>query len=150
MPSREPPETRLRYRRFTTVTTRWMDNDVFGHVNNVVYHAYIDTVVCNFYMDRGDVDITGSLVIPVAAETHCSFKQSIKHPAVIEAGIRADHIGNRSLRMGVGLFLAGEQEARAAGYIHHVFVDRVTNQPVPIPATIRRAAQAVAPATNAK
>ncbi len=144
MPSRAPAETRSRYRHFTSIATRWMDNDIFGHVNNVVYHAYIDTVVCRYYQEAGGVDITRSLVIPVAGETHCTFRRSIQHPADIAAGLRADHIGTRSLRMGVGLFLDGEDEARAWGYMHHVFVDKVTDAPVPIPPTIRTAAEAVA------
>ena len=148
MPSHDVMETRARYRHFTSITTRWMDNDLFGHVNNVVYHAYIDTVVCNYYMECGRTDVTNSLVIPVAAETHCTFKRSIRHPSIVEAGVRADHIGNRSLRVGVGLFLKGEQDARAWGYMHHVFVDRGTSQPVPIPSPIRAAAEAIAAAGN--
>jgi len=144
MTDRDIVETRVRYRAFDLIATRWMDNDVFGHVNNVVYHSYIDTAVCNYYMTAGRVEVTSSLVIPVAAETHCTFKRSIQHPAEIEAGLRADHIGNRSLRMGVGLFLKDEHEARAWGYMHHVFVDRVTNKAVPIPVAIRAAAEAIA------
>lgn len=143
MSSVDLAETRDRYRVFLPLATRWRDNDIFGHVNNVVYYSYIDTAVTNYYLEHGRLDITSSLVIPVAAETKCTFKQSIKHPAQIEAGLRANRIGKTSAQMGVGIFLRGESDARAWGYMVHVFVDRVTNQKVSIPDSLRNAMQRI-------
>ena len=132
-----PCDTRDQYGIFMPLATRWMDNDIFGHVNNVVYYSYIDTAVTNYYLEHASQDVRSSLVIPVAAETKCTFKRPIKHPASIEAGLRADRIGNTSVKVGVGIFLKDEPTARAWGYMVHVFVDRVTNKPVSIPEPIR-------------
>jgi len=143
MADRAQIETRQRYRTFMPLATRWQDNDIFGHVNNVVYYSYIDTAVTNYYAEQGQHDLTESLVIPIAAETKCIFKQSVKHPAQIEAGLRADRIGNTSVQVGVGIFLIGQTNACAWGYMVHVFVDRVTNQPVPIPASVLAAIERI-------
>ena len=137
-------ETRDQYRIFMPLATRWMDNDIFGHINNVVYYSYIDTAVTNYYGEHGRHDVAGSLVIPVAAETKCRFKRSLKHPALIEAGLRADRIGNTSVQVGVGIFLKEAFEASAWGYMVHVFIDRVTSKPVPIPSPLRTALQRIA------
>ena len=136
-------ETRRDYRHFLPLMTRWQDNDIFGHVNNVVYYSYIDTAVTNYYFDPGGHDVINALVVPVAAETKCTFRRSIAHPANMEAGVRADRIGTTSVQVGVGLFLKGEAEARAFGHMVHVFVDRVTNKPVPIPGPLREALVAI-------
>ena len=136
-------ETRQRYHVFMPISTRWQDNDIFGHVNNVIYYSYIDTAVTNYYAEHGQQDLTASLVIPVAAETKCTFKQSIKHPVQIEAGLRADHIGNTPVQVGIGIFVKGQPNACAWGYMVHVFVDRVTNQPVPIPSAVRAALERI-------
>ncbi len=132
-------ETRDRYRYFLTVATRWKDNDVFGHINNVVYYSYIDTAVTDYYFAQADYDVTDSLVIPNAAETGCTFRRALRHPVRIEVGLRAEHIGNSSSRIGVGIFREGDRDASAFGYMVHVWVDRVSGQPVSIPATIRDA-----------
>jgi len=137
-------KTRDQYRVFMPLATRWIDNDIFGHINNVVYYSYIDTAVTNYYQEYGRHDVASSLVIPVAAETKCTFKRSIKHPALIEVGLRADRIGNTSVQVGVGVFLKREFEASAWGYMVHVFVDRVANKPVSIPSLLRTALQRIA------
>lgn len=143
MAHRDQLETRYRYRIFLPLSTRWMDNDIFGHVNNVVYYSYIDTAVTNFYLEHGSQDVTSSLVIPVAAETKCIFKRPIKHPALIEAGLRTDRLGRSSTQVGVGIFLKGESTACAWGYMVHVFVDRITNRPVSIPDSLRQALEQI-------
>ena len=140
-----PCDKRDQYGIFMPLTTRWMDNDIFGHVNNVVYYSYIDTAVTNYYLEHARQDVRCSLVIPVSAETKCTFKRPIKHPASIEAGLRTDRIGTTSVQVGVGIFLKGEPTACAWGYMVHVFVDRVTNKPVMIPESIRLELERIVP-----
>jgi acyl-CoA thioester hydrolase len=144
MSERDELESRQRYRVFIPLATRWRDNDIFGHVNNVVYYSYIDTAVTTYYFERARYDVTDALVIPNAAETKCTYKRPIKHPASIEAGLRADRIGNTSAQIGVGIFLKGDDKASAWGYMVHVFVDRVTTRPVPIPAPLRAVLEQIA------
>lgn len=144
MADRQQIETRDRYRVFQSFTTRWSDNDAFRHINNAVYYSYMDTTVTNFYVANGLADIFNAAVIPVAAETKCIYKRAIVHPATIELGLRVDRIGARSVQCGVGFFLVGEEQARAWGYMAHVFIDRATNQPEPIPAVLRQAFERIA------
>jgi acyl-CoA thioester hydrolase len=132
-------EVRERYRYFVGVTTRWMDNDLYGHVNNVMYYSYFDTAVNRFLIEAGELDIHESPVIGVAVESKCNFRSPLAYPEDLEVGVRADHISRRSVRYGIGVFRAGEDEAAASGYFVHVFVDRRTMKPVSIPAQIRTA-----------
>jgi len=129
-------ETRDRYRIFTRVTTQWKDNDVFGHINNAVYNAWMDTAVTMFFRQHWP-ELPNTPLIPVAGETHFTFHHSIAHPADVETGLRVERIGNRSVRCGVGIFLDGEDEAAAWGHMVHVWVDRKTNETVPVPARLR-------------
>src|SRR3954466_15575545 len=131
--------TRSAYRHFLAIPTRWMDNDVYHHVNNVVYYSYFDTVINRYLIDDGGLDIQASPVIGIAVETTCRFRKSFAFPEAVEAGLRVGHLGNSSVRYEVGLFGAAEDEARAEGHFVHVFVDRATNKPVPIPPRIRAA-----------
>ena len=137
------PEDRVGSRRdyahFLAIPTRWMDNDVYLHVNNVVYYSYFDTVINRYLIDEGGLDIQGSPVIGIAVETMCRFRKSFAFPEVVDAGLRVGHLGNSSVRYEIGLFGAGEDAARAEGHFVHVFVDRTTNKPVPIPGRIREA-----------
>ncbi len=133
----EENETRDRFAHFLTIPTRWMDNDVYGHVNNVVYYSYFDTVINEYLISAGGLDIADSTVIGIAAESMCRFRRELTFPEVIEAGLRVGHLGKSSVRYEIGLFSEGQQEAAAAGYFVHVFVDRATHKPEPIPATIR-------------
>jgi acyl-CoA thioester hydrolase len=144
MADRQQIETRDRYEVFEPFATRWSDNDAFRHVNNAVYYSYMDTAVTNFYLSNGLEDLCNAAVIPVAAETKCIYKRAIVHPAEIEVGLRVDRIGTRSVQCGVGFFLVGEDLARAWGYMAHVFIDRATNQPQPIPAALRQAFERIA------
>jgi acyl-CoA thioester hydrolase len=131
------------YRHFVTIPTRWMDNDIYGHVNNVTYYSYFDTVINSYLIAEGGLDIRRSPVIGIAAESQCRFRRPFSFPEPIEAGLRVAHLGNSSTRYEVGLFGAGEPDARAEGYFVHVFVDRRTNTPVPIPQTIRAALETI-------
>ena len=132
-------ETRDRYPHFMRLQTRWMDNDIYGHVNNVTYYSYFDTVVSSFLIKEGGFDPHGDTVIGVAVETMCAFKKSIAFPEPIEAGLRVGKLGNTSVRYEVGIFRQNDPEASASGHFVHVFVDRASNQPVPIPGTFRAA-----------
>jgi acyl-CoA thioester hydrolase len=137
--AKPPAETRARYRHFLAIPTRWGDNDLYGHVNNVVYYAWFDTVINRFLIDEGGLDIQKGAVIGVAAETACRFRRSFAYPETVDAGMRVGHLGARSVRYEVGLFGAGEHEARADGHFVHVFVERETGLAVPIPPKVRAA-----------
>ncbi len=137
MPARENTETRSDYREFLTITTRWMDNDIYGHINNVQYYSYFDTAVNRHLIERGVLDIHGGDVVGLVVETGCNFFSSAAFPQDIEAGIRVAHLGNSSVRYEVGLFVAGREQAIASGHFVHVYVERASQRPVPIPETLR-------------
>jgi acyl-CoA thioester hydrolase len=133
-----PPGTRSDYKHFLAIPTRWMDNDVYQHVNNVVYYSYFDTVINKYLIEAGGLDIQASPVVGLAIETACRFRKSFAFPEVVDAGLRVGHLGNSSVRYEIGLF-GPEDEARAEGHFVHVFVERASNRPVPIPPRMRAA-----------
>jgi acyl-CoA thioester hydrolase len=137
MSARQSPDQRKDYRHFMTITTRWMDNDVYGHINNVQYYSYFDTAVNRFLIDQGTLDIHHGDVIGLVVETHCSFFSSAAFPADIEAGIRVAHLGRSSVRYEVGLFVGGREQAIAQGHFVHVYVERDSEKPVSIPDDLR-------------
>ena len=120
------------------IQTRWSDNDMFGHLNNVLYQRFFEHVVAAFLMGPCGIDLMTSPVIPYAAESQCRFLRSLSYPAVVVAGIRIDHMGRTSARYGLALFQQGNDIAAAEGHWVHVFVDRATDQPVPIPDPVRQ------------
>ena len=132
-------ETRARFPHFLTIPTRWMDNDLYGHVNNVVYYSYFDTVINEYLIRAGGLDIHDGSVIGVCAESDCKYRASFTFPENVEAGLRVGHLGNRSVRYEIGLFKEGREEAAALGSFVHVFVERVGMTPVPIPDPLRAA-----------
>jgi len=139
--------SRSDYRAFRTIATRWMDNDAYGHVNNVVYYSWFDTVVNAWLVDAGLLDITGGATIGLVVETGCQYHRSVAFPEAIEAGIRIARLGNSSVRWEVGIFTEGQDEPAATGFFVHVYVDRVNRRPAPLPATWRdRLAELVEPA----
>jgi acyl-CoA thioester hydrolase len=119
------------------ITTRWMDNDVYGHVNNVVYYSYFDTVINTWLIEQAGLDIHAGAQIGLCAESHCSFKAPIEFPQVVEAALRVEKLGRSSVRYGIGLFVEGQAVPAAEGWFVHVFVDRVTRKPAPIEAAMR-------------
>lgn len=123
------------------IPTRWADNDVYGHVNNVVYYSYFDTVVNEYLVRAGGLDIHGGAVIGIAVESLCRFHRSLAFPDLVDAGLRVGRLGNSSVRYEIGLFRLGEEEPAATGHFVHVFVDRANRRPVPIPLPIRTALQ---------
>ncbi len=130
---------RATYCHFQTVPTRWKDNDCYGHVNNVEYYSYFDSVLNCYLIDEGGLDIHNSAVIGYIAESNCKFLRSAAYPDVLEVGLRIGKLGNSSVRYELGLFKKGEDAPCAEAWIVHVFVDRASNRPQPIPDRIRTA-----------
>ena len=142
---RAPRSTRSGYPRFRRITTRWMDNDVYGHVNNVIYYSFFDTAVNGTLIDEGLLEPLSSPVIGLVVETGCAFAASVSFPDSIDAGIRVTHLGSSSVRYEVGLFKDGEDEASAEGFFVHVYVDATTRRPTPLPAPLRAFLESLKP-----
>lgn len=127
------PDHRSTYRAFRAITTRWMDNDVYGHVNNVVYYSWFDTAVNAHLIEQGALDIHHGSVIGLVVETQCNYFAPLAFPQTVEAGIRVAKLGNSSVRYEVGLFAQGEALCAARGHFVHVYVNRQTRRPTPLP-----------------
>lgn len=136
---RPDPETRDRYRHFLAIPTRWMDNDAYRHVNNVVYYSWFDTVVNGYLLERGALEIDTSPVIGLVVETHCRYFSPVAFPDVVHAGLRVARIGTSSVRYEIGIFRNREPRAAAQGHFVHVYVDRATTRPQPLPEQLRAA-----------
>jgi len=134
---RRGPQPRSAYPVATAITTRWMDNDVYGHVNNVVYYSFFDTAVNGLLVRAGVLDIHAGPVIGLVVETQCNYFAPIAFPQAVSAGVRVARIGGSSVRYEIGLFADDASEAAAAGHFVHVYVDRVTRRPVPLPVPLR-------------
>ena len=126
------------------ITTRWKDNDVYGHVNNVEYYSFFDTVINAWLIAEGGLDIHGGDVIGLCAESHCSYRGALAFPGVVEAGLRVGHLGRSSVRYEIELRSQGAAEAAAEGWFVHVFVDRASRRPVDIPERLRGALESLA------
>lgn len=137
------PEVRSAYGYFLQLQSRWMDNDLYGHVNNVTYYSYFDTVVNYFLIEKGGLDIHNAPVIGVVVESQCNYTRPIAYPDMINCGLRIGKLGNSSVRYEVGIFRNDEDAASASGHFVHVFVDRATNKPVSIPDPIKAAFQTI-------
>ena len=135
---RPAPEPRTAYRAFWTIPTRWEDNDTYGHVNNVVYYSWFDTAVNALLIDRGVLDIHHGPTIGLVIETQCNYFAPLAFPQTIEAGIRVAKLGTSSVRYEVGLFAQGQPLTAAHGHFVHVYVDRDTRRPVPLPAPLKQ------------
>jgi acyl-CoA thioester hydrolase len=134
---RPRPRRRSDYRRFERITTRWMDNDVYGHVNNVVHYSFFDTAVNGYLIREGALDIAAGPVIGLVVDTRCSYFSELAFPTVVEAGLRVARLGTSSVRYEIGLFAEGEPLTAAAGAFVHVYVDRATRRPTPLPDRLR-------------
>ena len=143
MPPELVAETRARYRHFLSIPTRWMDNDVYGHVNNVVYYAYFDTIINRFLVDRGGLDIARGPVIGLCVESHCRYVRPVAFPEELEAGMRVAHLGRSSVRYEIGVFARAEEAPIAFGWFVHVFVDRSGRKAAEIPAAMRAALEKI-------
>ncbi|MEE8188288.1 MAG: thioesterase family protein [Kiloniellales bacterium] len=142
----ESRETRAAYPHFLTIPTRWMDNDIYGHVNNVVYYSYFDTVINAYLIEAGGLDIQDGAVVGICAESRCRYHAPLTFPEAVEAGLRVGRLGKTSVTYEVGLFKRGEAEAAAQGHFVHVFVERKAMTPVPIPEPMRAALARIAAA----
>lgn len=135
--SSSQPIARSDYSLFYPITTRWMDNDIYGHVNNVTYYSYFDSAVNRYLIEAGGLDIHNAPVVGFVVNSGCQYRKPIAYPDKIEAGLRVNKLGNRSVTYGVGIFREGEDDACAFGDFVHVFVNRAENKSVPIPEPIR-------------
>mgnify|MGYP006287163881 CR=1 FL=1 len=136
--SKPQPHRREAYKAFRSIGTRWMDNDVYGHVNNVVYYSWFDTAVNATLIEQGVLDIHGGQTIGLVIETQCNYFAPLAFPQTIEAGIRVARLGSSSVRYEVGLFAQGEPLTAAQGHFIHVYVDRDTRRPVPLPTALKQ------------
>jgi len=134
---------RTGYRSFLTVPTRWMDNDAYGHVNNVTYYSYFDTAVNEHLIRAGGLDIRGAPAIGLVVETFCRFHKSLAFPDVVDVGLRVSKLGSSSVTYEIGLFRQGDDDPAATGHFVHVWVDRATGRPTPVPSVVRTALQAL-------
>ena len=137
MSSRPVPQARSSYRAFRDIQTRWMDNDIYGHVNNVVYYSWFDTAVNTLLIEEGALDIHAGGTIGFVVETQCNYFAPLAFPQTVEAGIRVAHAGSSSVRYEIGLFAPGSDMAAAQGHFVHVYVDRATQRPVPLPPALQ-------------
>ncbi|HET8730180.1 MAG TPA: thioesterase family protein [Moraxellaceae bacterium] len=129
------------FAHFLPLATRWMDNDVYGHVNNVQYYSYFDTAVNHYLITSGWLDIHNGDVVGLVVETRCSYAASVAFPDELDVGLRVEKLGNSSVRYGIGIFRRGEPLAAAEGHFIHVYVDRQTNTPVRVPDALRAVLQ---------
>ena len=136
-------EPRGAYRAFQDITTRWMDNDPYGHVNNVVYYSWFDTAVNSHLVREGALDIEKSEVIGLVVETHCNYFAPLAFPEPVEAGLRVAHLGRSSVRYEVGIFAKGGATTAAKGHFVHVYVDRATRRPAQLPPKLKSVLEAL-------
>ncbi len=139
----QPKHLRRDYKHFQPITTRWHDNDIYGHVNNVVYYGFFDTAVNNYLIQQGGLDIQDGDIVGFVVSSACGYFASIAYPDLIEVGLRVARLGNSSVQYELGIFREGEQEACAAGRFVHVFVERTSNRPTAIPGRLRAALEAL-------
>jgi acyl-CoA thioester hydrolase len=142
--SKSARPTRADYKTFYPITTRWSDNDIYGHVNNVTYYSYFDTAANCYLIEEGGLDIGDGSIVGFVVSSGCEYHAPITYPQLIEAGLRVDRLGNSSVQYGIAIFKEGEQEAAAHGHFVHVFVQRAENRSVPIPQRLREALQRLA------
>lgn len=141
--ARQAPASRADYPHFLSLATRWMDNDLYGHVNNVVYYSYFDTVVNRYLIDEGVLSLEQSPVIGLVVETGCQYFGPVTFPDTVHAGLRVAHIGTSSVRYEIGIFRNEEETAAAQGHFIHVYVERETRKPTPLPVELRSALEKI-------
>jgi acyl-CoA thioester hydrolase len=141
--TRPQPSERSAYRHYTAIATRWMDNDVYGHVNNVVYYSWFDTAVNGFLVSHGALDYERGDVIGLVVETHCNYFRALAFPQAVEVGLRVARVGASSVRYELGVFGAGDARSAAGGHFVHVYVGRASRRPVALPAPLRAALEAL-------
>ena len=143
-PEKPQPEPRSAYKVFRSVGTRWMDNDAYGHVNNVVYYSWFDTAVNAYLIEAGVLDVAHGATIGLVVETQCNYFAPLAFPQNVEAGIRVAKLGSSSVRYEVGLFAQGAPLTAAKGHFVHVYVDRQTRRPVTLPPELKSVLETLA------
>ena len=138
-PPRPAPQARAQFRTFQTIATRWLDNDVYGHLNNVVHYSLFDTAVNKTLIEAGVLDIHGGAVIGLVVHTQCHYFDSIAFPQTVHAGLRVEELGRSSVRYALGLFADDAPLCAALGEFKHVYVDRASRRPVELPPALRAA-----------
>jgi acyl-CoA thioester hydrolase len=141
--SREPRATRADFKVWRTLTTRWADNDAYGHVNNTVYYQWFDTAVNAWLIEQGMLDIGAGDPVGLVVETRCTYAAPLAYPEDVEVGLAVAALGRSSIRYRIGIFAKGSDEAAAQGEFAHVVVDRTTRRPVEIPADWRAKLEAI-------
>jgi len=136
---------RADYLYFVSIPTRWMDNDVYGHVNNAVYYSFFDTVINRYLIAEGGLDIARGSAIGLCVESRCRYRKAIAFPDDVDAGLRVAKVGRSSVTYEIGIFACGEKDAAAEGSFVHVFVEREGRRPTPIPDPLRRALAGLVP-----
>ncbi len=139
----ESSNQRTDYHWFTPITTRWMDNDIYGHINNVVYYSYFDSIANQFLIEQGGMDIHDGEIVGFVVASACQYLSPLEYPMRLEGGFRANRLGKSSVEYGIAIFEQGKDEASAYGTFTHVFVDKASNNSTPIPVTIRAALEAL-------
>lgn len=134
--SRPQAESRSAYKAFRSISTRWSDNDAYGHVNNVVYYQWFDTAVNAWLIEKGLLNVQAGEVIGLVVETQCNYFEPLAFPQGIEAGLRVTQVGRSSVRYEIGIFAEGAATCAAQGHFVHVYVDRQTRRPHPLPAQL--------------
>jgi acyl-CoA thioester hydrolase len=140
---RPPSSTRDAYRAFRVIPTRWLDNDIYGHMNNSVHYTLFDTSVNCWLIENGLLDIHGGDRIGLVVETGCRYFAEMGYPDMISSGLRVARLGTSSVRYEIGLFRNKEKRAAAEGFFVHVYVDRATRRPAPLAASFRRALEGI-------
>lgn len=143
--TRQQPSTRDAYRHFITITTRWMDNDVYRHVNNVQYYSFFDTAVNEYMMKAGVLDLNDSRAVCLTVDSGCQYFSEISFPDIVHCGLRVGHLGRSSVRFEIGIFRNDDGLAAAQGHFVHVACDRMTHRPIDMPPAMRRAMEALLP-----
>jgi len=132
-------DQRSDYKYFSSITTRWMDNDIYGHVNNAVYYSYFDSVTNKYLIEKGGLDIHNSDVIGFVVASDCQYRSPVAYPELLDAGLRVNKLGNSSVEYGIAIFKEGARQASAMGTFTHVFVNRSTDKSVSMPSDLRAA-----------
>ncbi|MBT5497199.1 MAG: acyl-CoA thioesterase [Alphaproteobacteria bacterium] len=136
--------SRSDFKWFIDLQSRWMDNDAYGHINNVIYYAWFDTAVNRFLVDNELLDYQNDTVHGIVIESKCTYLKEFTYPDVAQAGLKLQRLGNTSVAYDIGLFHVGDDDAAALGYLVHVYVDTQTRQPVRVPDTVRAGIEALA------
>ena len=146
--SKASPSSKSDYRYFVPITTRWKDNDIYGHVNNVTYYAYFDTIANQYLIEQGGLNIHSDPTVGFVVNSGCNYYAPIAFPDRLEGGLRVNRLGNSSVEYGIAIFKDGEEQAVADGHFVHVFVDKASNKSVPIPSNIKQALEALLVESN--